>query len=92
MDVRRNLFLIFKEAANNMVKYAEADKAYIAVKARKGSLKMLIRDNGRGFDPSLESQGNGLKSMKKRAAEIGGHLEIESAPGAGTQIQFQLAV
>ena len=90
MDVRKNLFLIFKEATNNMVKYAEASKASFSISGNKIKLIMLIRDNGKGFDVNKESQGNGLKNMKKRAQEIGANLLIESEIGTGTTLQFIL--
>ena len=76
MEARKNLYLIFKEATNNMVKYAEANKAHFAVQMDRGHLTMLIQDNGKGFDPNLQSSGNGLRNMRKRAEEIGGALRI----------------
>jgi two-component system, NarL family, sensor histidine kinase UhpB len=92
MDVRKNLYLIFKEATNNMVKYSEASKASFKIKGEKNNLTLLIRDNGKGFDINAESTGNGLKNMRKRAEEIGARLLIESIPGSGTTIQLMLAV
>jgi len=92
MDVRKNLYLIFKEATNNMVKYAEADKAMFTIKGEKNNLTMLIRDNGKGFDTNQSAKGNGLKNMKKRAEEIKGQLTIDSLPGNGTTIQLHVAL
>jgi len=92
MEVRRNLYLIFKEATNNMVKYAGADKAMFAIKGEKNELTMMIRDNGKGFDVSKSTDGNGLKNMKKRAIEIGGQLIIDSHPGNGTLIELRIAI
>jgi signal transduction histidine kinase len=92
MEVRRNLYLIFKEATNNMVKYAGANKAMFAIKGGKNELTMMIRDNGKGFDVSKSTEGNGLKNMKKRAIEIGGQLIIDSNPGNGTLIEIRIAV
>ena len=68
MEVRKNLYLIFKEATNNMVKYSGADKAYFHIKGEKNNLTMLIRDNGKGFDHTQSTEGNGLKNMKKGQA------------------------
>jgi signal transduction histidine kinase len=92
MEVRKNLYLIFKEATNNMVKYAQADKAKFAIKGEKNNLTMVIRDNGKGFDLGKATEGNGLKNMKKRADEIGAKLVIDSFPGNGTTIQLSVAV
>src|SRR6185436_7849423 len=86
MEVRKNLYLIFKEATNNMVKYSGADKAMFSIKGEKANLVMLIRDNGKGFDMNKLTEGNGLRNMRKRAEEIGAMLLIESFPGSGTSI------
>jgi signal transduction histidine kinase len=92
MDVRKNLYLIFKEATNNMVKYSDANKASFSIKGGKNELTMLIRDNGKGFDMAKETIGNGLKNMKKRAEEIGAKLLVESGIGTGTTVQLNLAL
>jgi signal transduction histidine kinase len=92
MEVRKNLYLIFKEATNNLVKYSGANKATFNIKTEKDNLTMLISDNGRGFNQQQTTEGNGLKNMKKRAGEIGGQLVIESWPGKGTEIQLRVAV
>ena len=92
MNVRKNLYLIFKEATNNMVKYSYADKAMFAIKGEKDNLIMIIKDNGKGFDINKATEGNGLKNMKRRASEIGGELMIDTEPGNGTTIQLKLAV
>ncbi|HEX8333335.1 MAG TPA: tetratricopeptide repeat protein, partial [Segetibacter sp.] len=90
MDVRKNLYLIFKEAINNMVKYSGADKALFSIKGEKNKLHMMIHDNGKGFDTSESTEGNGLKNMKKRASEIGAQIIILSLPGKGTTVQLNV--
>lgn len=92
MESRKNLYLIFKEATNNMVKYSEANRAKFALKGEKDKFMMVISDNGKGFDASKEYRGNGLMNMKKRAVEMGAQLWIDSAPGSGTTIKLELAV
>ncbi|MEO6692270.1 MAG: ATP-binding protein, partial [Saprospiraceae bacterium] len=92
MEVRKNLYLIFKEATNNMVKYAGASKAMFTIKEEKDNLIMMIRDNGQGYDMNKLTEGNGIKNMKKRAEEIGAKLLIESFPGSGTTIRLKIAV
>jgi signal transduction histidine kinase len=92
MEVRRNLYLIFKEATNNLAKYSEASQAMFSITGNKDQLTMLIRDNGKGFDMEKQTEGNGLKNMRKRAVEIGAQLLIEAFPGKGTQIQLKMAV
>jgi signal transduction histidine kinase len=92
MEARKNLYLIFKEATNNMVKYSNADKAHFSLTEAEKMLTMIIHDNGKGFDMQSASSGNGLRNMKKRAEEIGGALRIDSSPGDGTTIQLSVAV
>jgi two-component system, NarL family, sensor histidine kinase UhpB len=92
MDARRNLYLIFKEATNNLVKYSAASRALFSIKEDKGKLVMMIQDNGKGFDSQQETEGNGLRNMKRRAVEMGAALNIHSTPGHGTTIQLEVAV
>jgi signal transduction histidine kinase len=90
MEARKNLYLVFKEAINNLVKYSEANRASFSITSTKNNLVLLIRDNGKGFDPHQITEGNGLKNMRKRAEEIGGRFLIESEIGNGTTIQLIL--
>ncbi len=75
MSQRKNLYLIFKEAINNAAKYADCRNVWIDI-SMNGSHKiiMTIKDDGKGFDDSLESKGNGLLSMQKRAKELRGRI------------------
>ena len=92
-EVRRNIYLIFKEAINNTAKYSEATEVTLHLGLKKGMIEMNIRDNGKGFDmndlPSGNG-GNGLQNMRNRAREIGGHLAIESKPGEGTVVDLHV--
>jgi signal transduction histidine kinase len=92
MEERKNLYLIFKEAANNLAKYSDASRAKFALKVEKDILTMEISDNGKGFDSSRISRGNGLLNMKKRAEEMRAHLLIDSVPGNGTFIRLKLSI
>lgn len=76
---RKNILLIFKEAANNTAKHANASKCSLRIShLGRGPFSMVYSDNGRGFDPTA-STGNGMHTMKKRAKELGGDLEIKSS-------------
>lgn len=90
MHIRRNFYLIFKEALNNLVKYSNATRASVLVSHQNKSVTFIIRDDGVGFDSSTEFGGNGLSNMKKRAAEIGALLLIDSGLGNGTSIELNL--
>jgi two-component sensor histidine kinase len=92
MEIRRNFYLIFKEALNNLVKYSQALHASIIISREHSSISCIVRDDGIGFDSSREHEGNGLGNMRKRAREIGAILEIESVIGKGTSIELNLRV
>ena len=92
MDVSRNLIMIFKEALNNALKYAMADKVHIDVSSMAGNLILTLKDDGKGFDPEHISRGQGLVNMKTRAGRLGGTIQIETACGKGTSIQLTLKI
>lgn len=87
-DQLRNIYLIFKEAVNNAAKYADCTEIQLRLRIRRQFLTLEIYDNGRGFDPAaVASQGgNGLPNLRQRAAEIGGKLGLETAPGQGVRV------
>ena len=91
-EKRRDLFLIFKEAINNLAKYSECTHAHIAMKLYRKNLVMLIEDDGIGFDTHLADSGNGLVNMKKRGESLKGRLEIKSSPGKGTRVIMEVPV
>jgi signal transduction histidine kinase len=88
LEDRRNFYLIFKEAVNNLVKYSNATRAAITLTSEKDIIRLRIQDNGAGFDTSHETAGNGLKNMKRRAEEMKAGFKLESQPGNGTQIEL----
>ena len=92
MQQKRNLFLIFKEAVNNLAKYSNSKNANIQFDYQKKQLQMIITDEGTGFSVSAVKRGNGLGNMQTRAAELNAHLEIRSGTGLGTTIIVQLPV
>jgi signal transduction histidine kinase len=88
-------FRIAQEAVTNVVRHARASRVRVELTAREGELRLLIRDDGTGFD--LRSAQNrpadqrlGLLGMQERAAIVVGKLEIRSAPGSGTEVDIQL--
>lgn len=87
---RRHLLLIFKEAMNNCVKYAEANEAVLSVKKRGDLLELQFSDDGKGFDLEKTNSGNGLKNMRARAEKLGGEFSIRTKPGQGTTIVWSL--
>jgi len=89
---RREVFLIFKEALNNLVRHSGCERAEIDVSFDRGCLLLRISDDGSGFDPNIDSVGNGLLSMRERAKNLGGTLNIVSRAGGGTVITLEVPV
>lgn len=90
-EVRRNLFLVVKEALHNVVKHAGASEVSFTFRLPDAVLEIIIEDNGKGFSVEERLQtGNGMTSMSKRMADIGGEFNLDSRPGEGTRIDVRL--
>jgi signal transduction histidine kinase len=85
MDQRRDLYLIFKEAVNNIYKHANASGVTIELNKEEHQLVMRIKDDGKGFE-TKPSHRNGFKNMQSRAQKWKGDLEIESELWKGTSV------
>jgi signal transduction histidine kinase len=85
---RRHFLLIFKEALANVARHAQASRVRIGVAADSRELRLTVQDNGRGFDPEAVPNGHGLHSLRTRAAEMKGVVDIDSAPGRGTTVSM----
>lgn len=92
MDQRRNIYLIFKEAVNNAVKYSGTEKIDIHASVQNKQLLLSIKDDGKGFNEAELVRGNGLDNMNNRAKESGGTLSIDSGMGKGTTVVLQIPV
>lgn len=86
-EVRRNLFLCYKEALNNIYKHSQATQVYITFSLKNSKLKLQISDNGIGVRKNEISHGNGMYNMKTRMFEISGSFEISEVE-TGTCLQF----
>jgi len=84
-----NFYRIIQEAVNNAIKYAEASNIDVYIYAENERVTVDVRDNGKGFDVNIENDGNGLNNIKKRAADIGAELDINSSSN-GTQIKLMV--
>jgi signal transduction histidine kinase/ligand-binding sensor domain-containing protein len=101
-NIRREVFLIFKETVNNIVVHAAAKNVEIVFRLEEHALEISFRDDGVGFsladDPRLSGDhdwsrirgGNGLVNMKKRAADLNGTYEIDSVVGQGTTVVLRV--
>jgi signal transduction histidine kinase/ligand-binding sensor domain-containing protein len=90
VDIRRDVYLVFKEAVSNAARHSRCSTVAIALRAHDAGLSLEITDDGVGFDPARGSEGNGLASMRRRADRLGGTLEVCSAAGAGTSVRFTM--
>ncbi len=89
-DVRRQVYLIFKESLNNMVRHSACTEAEIQFGIQDRRLSLTLKDNGMGLLPGRASEGYGLASMKARAESLGGSLEVSSSPGQGTIVSLAI--
>ncbi len=92
MQQRKNLYLVFKEAINNAVKYSGTAVVDISAKLASRQLTMRVKDFGNGFDSSKVKKGNGLGNMQRRANELGARLAIQSEKGSGTLVELEMGV
>jgi signal transduction histidine kinase len=92
MDHRQHIYLVLKEAINNLVKYSYATQATLRVSFDQNVLELLVKDNGKGFDKKTSSAGNGIPGMQRRAGLIGAKLVITSAADQGTEIRLQVVI
>jgi signal transduction histidine kinase len=89
-SIRHNLVMTVKEAINNIIKHAGATEAQIKVHFENGLLAIEVKDNGKGFDPSIRRRGNGLANMERRMKALGGCWTQSSKPGEGTSVRLEI--
>ena len=83
-------YRIAQEAMTNVARHADASQVKVALHNRNGLLKLTVADDGVGFDPETlsESEGLGMAGMRERAGLVGGTLQVQSHPHAGTQVEL----
>lgn len=99
-EMRHNLFLAFEEALNNVLKHSAATRVKVEMAVHGPEFEITIADNGRGFEVSgLPTgngrerggrNGNGLRNMRQRLADLGGECLIASRPGAGATVTLRI--
>jgi len=88
MNEKNNLYMIFKEAVNNLAKYSEATFVEISLTILNNQLIMKIQDDGKGFDENNLSHKGGLHNMKYRTEDMKGTISITSIKGTGTSVKL----
>ena len=91
-DIRRDLLLIFKEAVNNAARHSRCSSVRIDFRVEGPMLILEIADNGIGVDPDIETQGQGLRSMMRRATVLRGTIKITSQSGEQTIVSVKVPV
>jgi len=98
-QLRHHLFLAVREALTNILKHSGASQVKVSLACVEDRFEIAVADNGKGFGPvtgqartdsPVGDSGNGLPNMDRRLAEMGGHCQVESAPGRGTTVKFIL--
>jgi signal transduction histidine kinase len=90
LEVRKNIYLICKEAVNNAVKYSGASQIQLKFEADNKTFAAYIQDNGKGYNLETVKKGNGLDNMYNRAALINAELIINAAPEKGCLIKLNI--
>lgn len=95
--VDENLYHIAVEALNNTIKHAQASHVWVSVRQERAAddrqriVRLVVRDDGAGFDPADVGQGGvGLKSIRERVEMLKGWLAVETQPGAGVTISVEV--
>ena len=86
-SAKHHVVMVMKEAINNALKYAEAERITVRLTAGAGRFELLVQDDGKGFDPLAEARaGNGMRNMGERAKALGASFSLTAAPGQGCTI------
>jgi two-component system, NarL family, sensor histidine kinase DevS len=89
-ELEAAVYRLVQEALTNAIKHGRARRAVVEIKDDHTTVRVTVRDDGDGFDPTSKSNGFGLLGMQERAELLGGTVEIESAPGNGTAVRAEL--
>ncbi len=92
MEQRRDIYLLYKEAINNIFKHADAKEVIIKIAVEHNHLLLHIKDDGKGFETDKNFHRHGLQGMKERVKRWNGKIQIESAKNNGTSILIQIPV
>ena len=92
--IENNLLRLGQEAISNAVKHAHAKKISVALGFSPHEVGFTVRDDGSGFDPAHPPAGShfGMLGQRERTAQMGGKLEVTSAPGQGTEVKVQIPI
>jgi signal transduction histidine kinase len=89
-DIQTVLFRVVQESLTNVARHSGAERASVVVSAREGRLRLMVEDDGRGFDTAAPTGRLGLAGIRERVELLGGQLRIESSPDGGTAVVVDL--
>jgi signal transduction histidine kinase len=89
-ELESALYRLIQEALTNAAKHGNASRAVVEIREQSGEVRLLVRDNGSGFDPKAKSEGFGLLGMQERVALLGGELQVESSFDGDTTIRARM--
>ncbi|HEX7071067.1 MAG TPA: two-component regulator propeller domain-containing protein, partial [Rhodothermales bacterium] len=92
MAFRRDVLRAYKEMLHNVRKHADASRVRVRVAHDDQRLTIRVEDDGRGFEEAGNRDGHGLKSLRERAARLGGSVTIDSTPGLGTTVVYAVPI
>jgi signal transduction histidine kinase len=93
LGIKEAVYRIAQESLNNIGKHASARDVWVKLETVGANLCLEVRDNGAGFDPTLDYGGHlGLQVMKERAERLGGSLVVESRPGEGATVRATIPI
>jgi two-component system sensor histidine kinase UhpB len=91
-DAELVVYRVAQEALTNIARHAGARRVELVLERRGPVTRLLVRDDGGGFDPARVPRGSGIRGMRERAVLVGGRLLLDSAPGRGTQVRLEVPV
>ncbi|MDL4841922.1 sensor histidine kinase [Aquibacillus rhizosphaerae] len=89
-EMEITIYRIIQEALTNVRKYAQIDQAFVTIREVEGAIRVVVEDEGKGFNQSNISTGVGLISMGERARSVDGEVKINSEQGQGTKVVLEI--
>jgi signal transduction histidine kinase len=91
-EEERAVFRLVQEALNNVLKHAAAASAVVSARLVDHQVQIVVRDDGRGFDPAVVAAGRGLLGMRERVELLGGEIEVGPGPEGGTRVAARVPI
>ena len=86
------IYRCIHELVNNALKHSGASQIMVQIMQEPDRIAFTVQDDGCGFDPSAETQGTGLQNIRTRVASFGGHIQIDSKEGEGTEVNIEISI